>query len=89
MTFFTLTSFGGTTGLTLADDPVRRYAQESGLAGSDRFCALPTNIFNDPYLPPLGEMVFYVVTGSDGLVESSMGVDSLGNTWLNGLPCGP
>ena len=78
------------TGLTSAPT-ADLYTQVPGIVpGADQFCGLgPVNFFVDPYIPPVGKAVFYLVSGSDGITEFDLGTDSTGAFRPNTIPCGP
>ena len=68
------------------------YTQEpTGPAGgnpnADRFCGILANFENDNYLPNIGEVVYYFVTGESAGIEFDLGVDSSGNPRVNLFPC--
>jgi hypothetical protein len=64
-----------------------QYSQDPSTAAADRFCGLTGTMENDPYTPPVGEAVFYLVSGDDGVEESTLGEDSLGHNRVNAHPC--
>ena len=43
--------------------------------------------WNDEFEPGAGDVVFYLVTGVAGSVESSLGNNSLGQLRANDVPC--
>ncbi|MCZ6696896.1 MAG: thrombospondin type 3 repeat-containing protein [Acidobacteria bacterium] len=63
------------------------YTQDPASANADRFCALRQTVWSDPFIPPPGAIVGYLVTGKSGATESSLGQDSLGNERTNTFPC--
>jgi hypothetical protein len=57
------------------------------VAAAARFCDLGTNGHGDGYTPPPGEGVLYLVTGDDGVSESTPGQGSDGLPRRNDYPC--
>ena len=39
------------------------------------------------FVPPVGKLVFYLISADDGLLEGSLGVDSAGVQRPNANPC--
>ena len=68
-------------------DLLPQYTQNPTLPLADRFCGELTPFKLDPFIPLVGEQVFYLVTGVAGGVESSLGVDSDGFERPNDWPC--
>jgi hypothetical protein len=52
-----------------------------------RMCGTQTSPEDDPFVPPIGRVVFYLVTADNGLLEGSLGVDSAGVPRPNANPC--
>jgi hypothetical protein len=53
-----------------------------------RACGQLGGTLNDPFVAPVGQVVFYLVTGEDaGGVEGTLGVNSAGQTRPNANPC--
>jgi hypothetical protein len=52
-----------------------------------RFCGLATPSVNDGVVPPVGQAVFYLVSGVANGVEGSLGSDSAGQPRSNPHPC--
>ena len=69
--------------------------KSSGLSTQDpgtvalaaRQCGLSGPFIDDPYEPPMGSEVFYLVTGVHMGVEGGLGVSSSGVPRLNANPC--
>ena len=53
-----------------------------------RFCGLNSPQTDDGYIPPVGQVVFYMVTSDNGAIEGSLGVTSAGVPRPNDHPCG-
>jgi uncharacterized repeat protein (TIGR01451 family) len=64
------------------------YVQDPGTTPlAERMCWLTDTRYEDTYVPPMGETVFYLVTTDDGSREASLGSDSEGNTRPNDYSC--
>lgn len=50
-------------------------------------CGVMTSPENDPFVPALGEVVFYLISADDGFFEGSLGVNSDGVPRPNANPC--
>ena len=68
------------SGGSFAQDPA-----SSSLA--ERVCWLTDTSYQDGFVPPAGETVFYLVTMDNGTSEESLGSDSDGVTRPNDYPC--
>jgi uncharacterized repeat protein (TIGR01451 family) len=64
------------------------YTQDPGSEPTaERMCNLAANSESDIYTPPLGEVVFYLVSSDNGLVEGTLGRNSAGVERTNDNPC--
>jgi hypothetical protein len=54
---------------------------------ASRFCRLDNPWYRDLTAQPAGTAAFYLVTGLNGSVESSLGTNSAGTTRPNTSPC--
>ena len=64
-----------------------QYSQDPAGTMADQFCGELNPFRLDGFLPPLGQGVHYLVTGVVGVVESSLGLDSLGFERANDWAC--
>ena len=63
------------------------YTQDPGLvAGADRECDLPTPMFTDTDVPPVGDAFIYYATGED-VIEGVLGFAADGSILSNDNPC--
>jgi hypothetical protein len=64
------------------------YTQDTAaVPGASRMCGRTVSPENDPFQPPLGEAVFYLVTADNGLAEGSLGRNSAGVERANDNSC--
>jgi N-acetylneuraminic acid mutarotase len=63
------------------------YTQDLTNLNADRFCGLADHVYGDAFEPPTRQVVFYLVTGVAGGVESSLGTSSAGTERPNDWPC--
>jgi hypothetical protein len=64
------------------------YTQDPGAEPSaERMCNLAASSESDTYTPSLGEVVFYLVSSDNGLVEGTLGRNSAGVERANDNPC--
>jgi len=64
------------------------YTQDPGAEPlAEKMCDLNANSESDAFAPPLGEVVFYLVSSDNGLVEGSLGWNSAGVERTNDNPC--
>ena len=63
------------------------YTQDPVAMAADRFCGLDGPSASDGYTPAPGEGVFYLVSGSNGVAESSIGEDRWGMDRRNTHAC--
>ena len=65
------------------------YTQDPAAAPeAARACGQPGITLSDPFVAPVGQVVFYLVTGEDaGGLEGTLGVNSAGQTRPNANPC--
>ena len=63
------------------------YTQDPASPAADRFCMLQGAFLNDPFQPAPGQVLNYLVTGTTGPTESSLGNDSSGAPRPNAYPC--
>ena len=73
--------------LALLVDPTPQYTQDPLLPLAAQFRGEPNPFKLDGFLPPLGQGVFYLVTGVVGGVESSLGFDSFSIERANDWAC--
>jgi len=65
-----------------------QYTQDPATTqNAGRFCFMQDTSFEDTFLPPVGEVVFYMVTADNGTVEGSLGVNAAGEELPNDHPC--
>jgi hypothetical protein len=57
------------------------------LGNADRFCGLAGHAHQDPFEPPEGIVVYYLLTGVAGGVEGTLGTNSAGIERPNASPC--
>jgi hypothetical protein len=64
------------------------YTQDPALVPlAGRACGLTSPVWNDTMTPPPGKGLFFLVTGTDGAQESSLGTNSAGVPRPNTNPC--
>jgi hypothetical protein len=63
-----------------------RYTQDPTSASAERFCSEPADFLIDPYVPLVGDIVHYLVTGVPG-GDDDLGADGAGNPRPNDWPC--
>jgi len=68
-----------TTGIFTQDPSLVRAA--------DQFCGMTTGSLFDPFVPDIGKVVYYLVTGVNAGGESSLGTQSNGTPRPNDNPC--
>lgn len=61
------------------------------IPGSDpaavQFCRIPQPPLTDTFVPPFGQVAFYLVTGSTAISEGDLGLDGSGALRPNDTPC--
>jgi uncharacterized repeat protein (TIGR01451 family) len=66
-----------------------QYTQDpASVDGAARFCGISDLQTSDGYVPPVGQVVFYMVTSDNGMAEGTLGETSAGVPRPNHHPCG-
>ena len=64
------------------------YTQDPGsVPNTARFCDVSASPLADPFIPPTGKLVFYLVSGNKGTMEGTLGRKSNGEERSNAHPC--
>jgi hypothetical protein len=63
------------------------YTQDPSAPAAERMCGVQDNSVQDPYLPPLNEVAFYLATAVISGAEGSLGTDSNQAERPNDFPC--
>jgi hypothetical protein len=63
------------------------YTQDPAAPLSAQFCGLIEARLDEPFEPPVGAALFYLVSGKAGGVEGSLGPDGAGAERSNSYPC--